>query len=61
MDKRFPYELQISCVVSADVVKFNESSRGATCKKLRIPVVTEAYVSDSATRGVKQVCHIYHV
>ena len=42
-------------MLSSDVLKFKASSRGETCKKLGIPVVSERYVDESSTLGIKQV------
>ena len=37
------------------MLKFKDSSRGETCKKLGIPVVSERYIDESASSGIKQV------
>ena len=47
--------LKVSCVLSSNVLKFKESSRGETCKKLGIPVVSERYIDESTALGIKQV------
>ena len=37
------------------MLKFKDSSRGETCKKLGIPVVSERYIDESTSSGIKQV------
>ena len=37
------------------MLKFKDSSRGETCKKLGIPVVSELYIDESTSLGIKQV------
>ncbi|XP_063679343.1 uncharacterized protein LOC134814927 isoform X2 [Bolinopsis microptera] len=50
----FSLNKKVSCVLSSDVLKFKASSRGGTCKKLGIPVVSERYVDESSALGIKQ-------
>ena len=42
-------------MLSSNVLKFKDSSRGETCKKLGIPVLSESYVYESTALGIKQV------
>ena len=45
------------------MLKFKDSSRGETCKKLGIPVVSERYIDESTSLGIKQVYYseVFHL
>lgn len=47
----FSLNKKVTCAISGDVLRFKGSSRGESCKKLKIPVLTQAFLVDSVHCG----------